>query len=189
MLNLLNDRKENWPDSLRPIGEGELEKEPFEDWWVRHGAELKNLHPQIAEQWVYRHWTWAHFKFLELRRITWSVQRFSTIDFLNNVHLEFGGPADSEYDYRVFMGDGAIGGKKTLTAENWQDGTWTIPPVVLATPQGIIGHEGRSPSVKMVLVEGSLRYRWLNALHERGVETGPHDIYVLDDVGGCPPIA
>ncbi len=180
MLDLVNDRRENWPDTWRPSGEGGFEKEPFDEWWARNGAEFTNLHPQIVEQWIYRHWTFAHFKFLELQHISWSKQQLSTIDFLNNVHLEFGGPPDAEHDYHVFTR--TLGGRKTATAENWQDGTWTIPPVVLSTPNGIIGHEGPYPKVKMVLVEGSLRFRWLNALHERGEETGPHDIYVLEDI-------
>ena len=177
MLDLVNDRTDTWPETLRPIGEGDHEKEPFSEWWDRNRSELTNLHPQIVEQWVYRHWTFAKFKFLQLRRITWSVRRLSTTEFLNDVHLEFGGPAEADHDYRVFMGEMSV--RKLSTAINWRNGTWTISPVVLSTPQGIIGHEGPEPTVRMVLVEGSKRFRWLNALHERGEATGPHDVYVL----------
>ena len=180
MLDLANSQVEKWPDTLRPIGEGDFEKEAFDEWWARNGSEFVNLHPQIVEQWVYRHWTYAHFKFLELRRLTWSEKQMSTVDFLNNVHLEYGGPADPDHDFRVFSS--AFTGKKTATAENWEDGSWTIPPVVLSTPEGIISHEGRLPDVRMVIIEGSLRYRWLNALHAKGEKTGPHRFYLLDDV-------
>ena len=67
----------------------------------------------------------------------------------------------------------------TATAKNWKDGTWTIPALVLATPEGIVSHAGKLPDVRMTLVEGSLRYRWLNALHKRGEVTGPHKLYLL----------
>jgi hypothetical protein len=164
---------------LRPIGDGGFDKESFDEWWARNGPGFANLHPQIVEQWVYRHWTYAHFQFLELHRLTWSVKQMSTVEFLRDVHLEFGGPADPDHDFHVFSG--AFGTRKTATAENWQHGTWTIPPVALSTPNGVVGHEGPDPSVRMVLVEGSLRFRWLNALRDRGEETGPHIIYLLED--------
>lgn len=178
MLDLTNHQSDTWPDTLSPIGEGSFDKEPFEDWWNRNGARLANLHPQIAEQWVYKHWSLALFKFLELDRLAWSVHQLSTLDYLKNVHLEFGGPCVAEHDYHVF--EGAFRGRKTATAENWCDGTWTFPPLVLSTPEGIIGHEGEFPTVRMVVVEGSLRYRYLSCLHERGEDTGPHDFYLLE---------
>ncbi len=46
-----------WDDALRPIGESTSHKEPFDIWWKRCGQRLNHLHPMIAEQWIYRHWT------------------------------------------------------------------------------------------------------------------------------------
>lgn len=37
----------------------------------------------------------------------------------------------------------------------------------------------RNVLIDQTIVEGSSRYRWLNALHQRGKRTGPHDIYLI----------
>jgi hypothetical protein len=178
MLDLVQNRETRWRDSLRPKGEGTFDQEPFSDWWKRHADDFRHLHPRIAEQWIYRHWRWAHFQFLDLTSLKWCKHSLSTAELLIQVHLEFGGPCDAEYDYGVFANPG--GGGKTATARHWQDGSWTIPPVVLSTPEGIINHTGPLPEVRMILVEGSLRYRFLNALHDRGEAHGPHEFYLLE---------
>jgi hypothetical protein len=51
-----------WDETLEPVGEGTPVKETFSSWWDRYKSRLGNLHPEIAEQWIYRHWTKSPFK-------------------------------------------------------------------------------------------------------------------------------
>ncbi|PZR84758.1 MAG: hypothetical protein DI537_32130 [Stutzerimonas stutzeri] len=66
MLNLRQPPKRAWPDQLRKFGDGDHCPEAFEPWWAWHGAELAHLHPQVAEQWVHRHFDQTWFSFIPL---------------------------------------------------------------------------------------------------------------------------
>lgn len=79
------------------------------------------------------------------------------------------------FDYQVFR-EGR--GGPLETARRWR-GSWNIPILVLETPAGIRCYDGNLPDVRFVLVEGSKRPRYLNALRHRGEETEPHLLYVL----------
>lgn len=50
---------------------------------------------------------------------------------------------------------------------------------MLETPAGVRSHDGQMPAVRFVLVEGAKRLRYLNALHFRGEDTGPHALYIV----------
>ncbi len=90
------------------------------------------------------------------------------------------GPKHAEHDYRVFsQGNGA---GPLATARRWRDGTWDVPIVVLSTPAGVDSYDGAMPEVRFLLIEGSKRLRFLNALAHRGEQTGPHKLYVLESL-------
>ena len=99
---LLGKSKCIWPVALRPAGLDTFEKELFDDWWTTNRNELANLHCLIAEQWIYRHWDKSNFSFLPLDSLTWETRIASSEEFLCQVNLFFGGPADAEHDYKVF---------------------------------------------------------------------------------------
>lgn len=178
MLELKNRLEDPWPETWRPVGEGDHIKESFGDWWARNKGELGHIHPEIASQWIYRHWKGSRLTFLDVRNLTWRIGSFSTESFLNEVKLEWGGPAEPEHDYDIFRPDRPTGALST--AENWADGSWTIAPVLLATPDGIASYDGDMPEIRYLIVEGSKRYRWLNALHHRAEKTGNHKAYILE---------
>lgn len=181
MLDLVNRRELGWPTELRPIGNGSHDKEPFASWWARNALRLANLGPRVAEQWIYRHWDESPFQFLPLEPLHATSERWSSDVLLATVHIEFGGPVDPEHDYRSFSGNGT---DPLSTALNWHQGSWTIPIVVLRTPQGIRTHGGDRPDIRFLLIEGSKRVRWLHALHFRRAPTGPHLVHVLELVSG-----
>jgi hypothetical protein len=93
--------------------------------------------------------------------------------FLRKVNLFFGGPVNAEHDYRVFHDN------QLLTAKNWADGTWTIPPIALETPTGFNFNLKTYPDTRLLLLEGSKRYRYLHALHAKGMNTGHHKYFVI----------
>jgi hypothetical protein len=162
-----------WPESLRPAGLDTFERESFDSWWSKHRNELANLHSLIAEQWIYRHWDESCFSFLPLNTLAWETRMASSEDFLYQVNLFFGGPVDAEHDYKVFHDN------QLQTAKNWANETWTIPPIVLETPRGFVFNRKTYPDTRLLLVEGSKRYRYLNALHKKYLHTGLHKFFVI----------
>jgi hypothetical protein len=97
----------------------------------------------------------------------------SSEEFLYQVNLFFGGPADAEHDYKVFHDN------QLQTAKNWANETWTIPPIVLETPKGFVFNRTTYPDTRLLLVEGSKRYRYLNALHKKFLQAGLHKFFVI----------
>lgn len=177
MLNLKHRYEMRWNPALEPVGHGDFSAEEFKPWWARNRRLLENLHPQVAEQWVFRHWRWSPYRFLSLEDLRWRKETWPTERVLSEVYLEFGKPVDPR-DYAMFRGEaGTLG--STSTFRNWTDGSWSPPVVVLSTPTGIDTYEGPLPDVRFVVLEGSLRYRYLWAAHHYGDPTGPHEVYIL----------
>lgn len=162
---------------MRPIGEGDFNKEPFEAWWARWGETLAHLDPRIAEQWIYRHWCHSYMAFLELAPLKWRLESWPGDRILSDVHLEFGGPMVADHDFKAFNGEGGFGPISTARAMN--TGTWDMPLLALETPNGIRSVDGDLGQVRYVVAEGSKRMRYLNALTHRGEGQGPHELFIL----------
>jgi hypothetical protein len=162
-----------WPETLRPAGLDSFAKESFDDWWSKHQNELANLDQLIAEQWIYRHWDGSPFCFIPLVDLKWETRIADSEEFLCKVNLFFGGPADAEHDYKVFHEN------QSLTARNWANGTWTIPPIALETPTGFNVSLQTYPDTRLLLLEGSKRYRYLNALYKKGMNNELHSFFVI----------
>ena len=96
-LESLNDAP-GW-DAFRPVGEDTFQQETFEDWWRRMEPTLGHLHPEICEQWIYRHWRGTRHRWLNPLELAWRLEMFETDAFLSSVHLHWGGPTDADHDY------------------------------------------------------------------------------------------
>jgi len=177
MLDLRRRQECVWDPELRPIGEGDFNKEPFAAWWQRFEPRLANLEPRMAEQWIYRHWAHSYMGFLELKEIKWRLECWPGERILREVHMEYGRPMDAEWDYAQFNGHRGL--HPIATARAMNQGTWDMPLLVLETPSGIIGDEGELPDVRYVVAEGSKRMRYLNALRHRGEGEGPHELFIM----------
>jgi hypothetical protein len=116
---------------------------------------------------------YSPWRFLAPDQLRWRQETWSSAKILERVHMEYGGPFDVDFDYQV------LHVAQTRTARYWLNGTWNIPMLILETPVGVQTYNGPLPQVRFVLVEGSLRMRYLNALHARGEPTGPHQVFVL----------
>lgn len=175
-----------WPSYLRPTGDESHAKEPFAAWWARHESEIGHLHPQLAEQWIYRHWRDTDFAFLPLETLTWELAEMEGEEILARVRREISKRVDPEWDYDQFQGMHGAG--KTATAEDLDRGTWEYPIVALFTPTGWITRSETHPHdvialphERLMLLEGHQRHRYLNALHWRGTPPkGPHRMFIVE---------
>src|SRR5688572_4769232 len=73
-------------EHLKPVGT--IEKEAFAPWWDRHGRELAHLHPQLAEQWIHRHWGDTEFMFLPIDTLRWELAEMEGEEILASVRRE-----------------------------------------------------------------------------------------------------
>lgn len=177
---MLDLRRRNgcvWDAALKPFRMDERDKEPFEAWWDRHQQRLSHLHPQVAEQWIYRHWSHSYMAFLELDQLDWRLETWHAQEILERIHLEFGGPMDAEHDYAAFNGRGSFGPIQTARALN--AGEWDMPLLALETPSGLLSSDGPLPDVRYVVAEGSKRMRYLFALERLGHHPGPQKVFLL----------
>lgn len=164
-----------WDGALEPIGHDTFEKEPFAAWWARNGARLADIHPLVAEQWVYRHWRHSPFCHLRLEGLACRPERWTTGRILREVG--WGWPDSDEhpeFNYETFHGKPFEPGK-TMDAT----GTWNIPLVVLEAPDGVLTAEGERPDLRFWLFEGHQRRRYLHAVAQRGEAAAEHDVFVL----------
>src|SRR6266566_4036496 len=126
----------NWPGARDCVHVARKpgKKEPFEIWWGRHSDRLRSLHPQIAEQWIYRHWRHSPFCHLELDRIRWRSEKWATRRLLTEVIRA--DPSDEEafdYDWALYR-DRDMEPARTIRTI----GTWDIPIIVIAAPNGAL---------------------------------------------------
>jgi hypothetical protein len=148
------------------------DKEPFTTWWARNEDQVGHLHPQLAEQWVYRHWADTEFSFLPLDSLTWELHEMAGAEILLRIRREIAKRLDPEFDYEQLQGLGGFG--KAQTAEELDEGTWAYPIVALSTPTGWVTRDLMHPhglielpNERLMLLEGHQRHRYLNALHRR----------------------
>ena len=118
MLNLSRDREHVRDGSRNRLAKGNSTKSLSGPgtWWARNPAKLSNLHPLIAEQWIYRHWSRSYSSFLRLEPLTWRLEAWPSSQILRDVHLEFGGPMKPDNDYRAFNGERGFGLTPTARA-------------------------------------------------------------------------
>lgn len=187
MLDLRTVGPRAWPAHLRPIGENSPDRESFATWWDRNEGEIGHLHPQLAEQWVYRHWDYTEFAFLPLETLSWQLRQMEGEEILANVRREISKRLDPEWDYDRFQGQR---GEKTQTAQDLDQGTWEYPIVALSTPSGWVTRSEKHPHdfielphERLMLLEGHQRHRYLNALHWRGTPPpGPHQVFIVSSL-------
>lgn len=165
-----------FPPELTPVGEHTWEKEPFADWWGRCGPALSNLHALIAEQWIYRHFSYTSFSSLALNRLIWRLERWSAETIISGVLMP-GNDLYPQYDFEVFAGrDQTDTGTPFLNS-----GTWDYPIITLCSSSGFATWEGDFPSARLLLIEGHQRMRMLNAMHalQKPLQT-THEVFVLE---------
>jgi len=174
-----------WDKSLEPQGHGTFGKERFGPWWKRNEASLAHLHPIIAEQWIYKHWTLSPYKHLPIVNLSWRKEKWSTERILSEVYIREGfGKLSPAFDYRCFH-DKEYEPGLTMDAT----GTWNYPIVVLQTPDGIRTESGRvNSAIRYCLIEGHQRVRYLNALTFHGAAAAEHCLFVLNSGAMTPPV-
>ena len=187
MIAIDSDREYEcaWSPQLRPSGEGTFDKETFDQWWRKAKPFIPHLHPQIAEQWIYKHWTNSPYCYLPLQNLDWRCEEWKTDAIFRDIFVRPSfGPNQPESDFKFFT-DGNYSGRepwKTIRST----GSWNYPIVVILTPDGLRS-EGVHHSVPYCLIEGHQRQRFLQAWHQHGSSPAAerHLVFVLSVV--APP--
>lgn len=176
MTNVDDYQASPWPDELRPEGYDTFQKESFARWWARVGQQLAHLHPTLCEQWLHKHWQQSPAAFLPLERLSWRLDRMTTAAIVEQVHREWARTLNTEHDFKTFHRDGV---DKHPTARALDLGAWDYPIIVLETPEGIRNRHEELPGVRLMLVEGHQRHRYLVARYRLGMEVFEQDVFVL----------
>ena len=167
-----------WPEHLKPKGYGGHIVEDFGSWWARNNEELKHFPEALAEQWIYRHWKDSVASFIPIEELECVEETWPANDFVTRVGTVRGNEKmNPEHDYEVFNGKKT--GEKLLTAEDFDEGHWDFPVVVLDTPGGFIDCVGDHIESDFFLVEGHKRRRYLNALLHRGSSISDQRVFSL----------
>jgi len=179
MLDLDNLERLRWPKFLSPfLNSSSPWPIGFDDWWQRNKAHLSHLPSDLCEQWIHRHWLHSEFTFLPLESLNYRRKTWSGSELLRSIYRWQGGLLRPEFDYKTFQRSG--GDDRTQTAIALDEGTWDYPMVLLSTPHGVIDGGRPLPNVRLVIVEGHQRHRYLNALHVLGrPPTGPHETIIV----------
>ena len=164
-----------WDEALEPVGEGTPVKETFSSWCDRYKSRLGNLHPEIAEQWIYRHWTKSPFKNLPLERLRWRLEEWKTSKILSDIHIRDGfGPFSPDWDFKRFG---------TVETEPFKSlrstGSWKCPIIIIDAPDGVRDRGEHIPNVRYCLIEGHQRMCYLNALAAHSRVASSHRVFVL----------
>lgn len=165
------DSGDVWEERLKPVGEATWEKEPFSSWWSRHSAEFPQLDSQVLEQWVYRHWHHSPFCQLPLERLRSRRELWSTERILKDVYND--DIKNPEHDFEA-LSDAHTGRVMLAT------GTWDYPMLILSTPDGFKDWRGEHPDARFRLIEGHLRFRFLNVLFQRKEGRPRHEVLIVE---------
>jgi len=163
-----------WNPELKPWGE-EDNKEPFANWWERNEAKLAHLHPQIAEQWIHKHWGYTYYDFLPLESLVWRKESWSTSYLLEELFKENDALRPNEYEAESFQ---------FLPREPhhsiYEKGTWDYPIVVLESKSGFSFGSKPIPEAKFWLIEGHKRFRCLNFCSQQKTPClEQHEVFIL----------
>ena len=125
-----------WSPQLRPSGEGTFDKETFDQWWRKAKPFIPHLHPQIAEQWIYKHWTNSPYCYLPLQNLDWRCEKWKTDAIFRDIFVRPSfGPNQPESDFKFFADRNYSGREPWKTIRS--TGSWNYPIVVILTPDGL----------------------------------------------------
>jgi len=170
-----------WPLRWMPRDCDTPGQESFTAWWSRVREELGHLDPRVLEQWIHRHWTHTVYR-LDLLRLTSELRKMSTEEILSSVgSVDDFRPEDREVDSEALVRTFNPSGEPFEPAATMNaTGSWNIPIVVLESPAGFAYGDRATPDVRLWLIEGHLRFRYLRALVSTGRPVArEHDVLLL----------
>ena len=163
-----------WPKKIAPyVGESELDREPFEDWYARVGEDIKHVPEDVAEQWIHEHWGGLPYEFLPLEQLKFEKQRWSLSDI---DRVRFGRDWGENASDVERLDDEHI--QNTRLARFMLDAkTWPRPIIVLDNKHGLV-HRGEQLG-RWHLLEGHTRLTYMRGLQHKGVALPEHDVWCV----------
>ncbi len=157
LVDVSGFRPRAWPKRWKPQGEG-FSLEPFDQWWCRNRVNFPNLDKRVAEQWMHRHWSQTSYANLYLPRFNSTLAMWPTRWILHRVGHVLG-TLDPKWDLDQLP---RAGGPPASVMNAM--GTWDYPIVIVHSRAGFRTSGGEVRNLHYWLIEGHLRFRYLNAL-------------------------
>ncbi len=170
-----------WPNHWKPRDAGTFDQEAFETWWPRVAQDLGHLDSRICEQWIHRHWSHSPYYGMDVRGMSSALRRMSTHSLLREVGTVDDRSPDPPPDPVSLYDDFNPSGEPLEPALSInKTGTWNIPVLLLENAGGFAYFTQLFTSVKLWLLEGHQRLRYLRALRSLGKQVAEeHDVLVL----------
>lgn len=173
VVDVTGQRPRTWPNRWKPRGYGSS-LEPFRLWWLRNRRNLPMLDRRVAEQWLHRHWRYTRYSNLSVHQYSCTHVLWPARWVLSKVgHVS--GLLEPAWDYAQLRRTGTPPASVMNAL-----GTWDYPIVLMYSPRGFITERGIESRIRYWLIEGHLRFRYLNALeHQRVGRTRHHAVFIL----------
>jgi len=163
-----------WPKKLAPyVGESELDREPFIEWYPRVREHIANVPEDVAEQWVHDHWGHSPYESLPLTLLQFERQRWSLAD-VDRVRF---GRDWGENASDVHRLDDVHIQQTRLAQYMLKENTWPRPIIVLDNQHGLVNRGEQL--ARWHLVEGHTRLTYLRCLQHKGVALPDHEVWCV----------
>jgi len=174
----INTWADQWEPSLsRSPDDGSVsgETESLEDYLARVRPLVGHLPKPVIEQWIYRHFRYTEYRNIPLEKLTAQPETWQTDKILAI------GSVFAPNELQDELGP-------TSGLRNWQSepalafraaGTWDFPILIMEHEDGFLDEEGILTPYKYWLIEGRLRFRFLNYWHDEGKANDKHKVWVI----------
>lgn len=169
---------DDYPAELAPYEPAPFEKEAFSHWWSRVGNSFPSVPPNVARQWIWRHWGQSTFGWLPSAGAEFSLVSWSPADI---AALCVGTRDDYVAWGEKLLREHASGPLRYwVAAVMARRRMWPVPPIVL-NYNGVMPLGGMTdcPLSTYVLLEGNRRTAIAKALAARGTLHSGLPVWVL----------
>ena len=176
----------NYPEHLAPeLNENSRNPiTPFEEWWprVKHG--FPNVPREVAKEWLYRHWGYSPFSWIESKSYNFLLDTIPTSNLKNilNKECNFNENPARAIDYgRSYCNEPH---KKYVVKYMIDNGTFPSPIIVLDNRENHLLNNPDANNIPqaLILVEGHSRHEiglYLNTINKMNNYV---DIYLLTKI-------
>lgn len=163
-----------WTRKIAPyIGESELDREPFAEWYPRVREHIEHVPEDVADQWIHDNWAASPYEFLPLEQLRFERQRW-TLSEIDRVRF---GRDWGENASDVHRLDDEHVQQTWLAQFMLREKTWPRPIIVLDNQHGLVCRGEQL--ARWHLLEGHLRLTYLRCLQHKGIALAEHEVWCV----------